>query len=83
LRTHERLTATLSTVTAAVAGVILNLALWFGWHVIFPGKQQVDWFAFGAAAITFLGMAKWKWTVVPVVLGGALAGWIYRSITSL
>jgi chromate transporter len=80
LRTQERLTAALSTVTAAVAGVILNLALWFGLHVIFPGKDQVDWFALAAAIITFIGMAKWKWNVVPVVLGGALAGWVYHLL---
>jgi len=83
LRAHQRLTAALSTVTAAVAGVILNLALWFGMHVIFPEKQHVDWFAFAAATVTFIGMAKWKWNVVPVVLGGAIAGWLYRSITGL
>src|SRR5437588_705609 len=37
LREVKLLTAALSTVTAAVVGVILNLAVWFGLHVIFPG----------------------------------------------
>ena len=32
--------------TAAVVGVILNLAVWFGVHVIFPATGHVDWFAF-------------------------------------
>src|SRR5581483_598739 len=36
LRDNQLLTAALSTVTAAVVGVILNLAVWFGVHVIFP-----------------------------------------------
>jgi chromate transporter len=36
LRGVRALSASLSAVTAAVVGVILNLAVWFGIHVIFP-----------------------------------------------
>ncbi len=36
MRGNEALTTTLSAVTAAVVGVVLNLAVWFGRHVIFP-----------------------------------------------
>src|SRR5204863_297096 len=50
LREVRLLTAALSTVTAAVVGVILNLAVWFGLHVIFPGNEKVDWFALGLCA---------------------------------
>jgi len=35
LRGNRRLTAALSSITAAVVGVILNLSLWFGVHVLF------------------------------------------------
>jgi hypothetical protein len=35
----------MSAVTAAVVGVVLNLAVWFGLHVIFPGDGTVDSFA--------------------------------------
>jgi chromate transporter len=35
LRGHRPLRAVLSAITAAVVGVILNLSLWFGAHVIF------------------------------------------------
>src|SRR4029453_13643099 len=45
LRGQKQTTATLSPVTAAVVGVILNLAVWFGLHVIFPPNGKVDWFA--------------------------------------
>ena len=41
LRSGPRLTA----VTAAVVGVILNLAVWFGVHVIF--RETVPWHGFG------------------------------------
>ncbi|MDE1151008.1 MAG: chromate efflux transporter [Micavibrio sp.] len=39
LRRHEGLQATLSAVTAAVTGVILNLAIWFALHVLFARLQ--------------------------------------------
>ncbi len=35
LRGNVALSAALATITAAVVGVILNLALWFGMHVVF------------------------------------------------
>ena len=73
LRGHRLLTAALSTVTAAVVGVILNLAVWFGVHVLFPGGR-VDWFAVVVGVIAFAGLVRWKWNVVPVVLGSGLAG---------
>jgi chromate transporter len=77
LRGNESLTSALSTVTAAVVGVILNLAVWFGLHVIFPATGNVDWFAFTVCAIAFVGMLRWKWNIVPVVLGSGLLGLIY------
>ena len=77
LRGNESLTSALSTVTAAVVGVILNLAVWFGLHVIFPTTGHVDWFAFTVCAIAFVGMLRWQWNIVPVVLGSGLLGLTY------
>jgi chromate transporter len=77
LRGIKSLSSALSTVTAAVVGVILNLAVWFGLHVIFPATGNVDWFAFTVCAIAFVGMLRWKWNIVPVVLGSGLLGLIY------
>lgn len=76
LRGNRHLTAALSAVTAAVVGVILNLAVWFGWQVFFPEKARVDWFAIALSAIAFIGLVRWKWDVVPVVLGGGALGLI-------
>jgi chromate transporter len=45
LRGVRALSAALSAVTAAVVGVILNLAVWFGIHVIF--HETVAWRRFG------------------------------------
>jgi chromate transporter len=77
LRGIKSLSSALATVTAAVVGVILNLALWFGLHVIFPRNGNVDWFAFVVCAVAFFGMLRWKWNIVPVVLGSGLLGLIY------
>jgi Chromate resistance exported protein len=44
-----------SAVTAAVVGVVLNLAIWFGLHVIFPSPGTVDWFAVLASLVAFAG----------------------------
>jgi chromate transporter len=48
--------------------VVLNLAVWFGLHVIFPGAGAVDGFAILVGAVAFIGMVRWKWGIVPVVL---------------
>jgi chromate transporter len=77
LRGIKSLSSALATVTAAVVGVILNLALWFGLHVIFPRDGNVDWFAFVVCSVAFFGMLRWKWNIVPVVLGSGLLGLIY------
>ena len=42
LRGKESLTAALSGVTAAVVGIILNLAVWFGLHVLFADHWTYD-----------------------------------------
>lgn len=41
LRTNRNLSAALAAVTAAVAGVILNLSLWFALHVLFSVNHRV------------------------------------------
>jgi chromate transporter len=76
LRGNARLAAALSAVTAAVVGVILNLAVWFALQVFFP-LGRVDWFAAGVSALTFIGILKWKWNVVAVVIGSGLLGLVY------
>ncbi len=74
LREHPALSAALAGVTAAVAGVVANLAFWFGWHLLLPGGKGVDWFALAVSALAFTGLVRWRWGVVPVILGSALAG---------
>ncbi|CDZ44613.1 chromate efflux transporter [Neorhizobium galegae] len=42
LRGNPVLSAALSAITAAVVGVILNLAIWFGLHVLFREVEQIS-----------------------------------------
>jgi chromate transporter len=81
LRGNVKLTAALSAVTAAVVGVILNLAVWFGQHVLFPEPRNIDWFALVLAVIVFVGLWRWKWNVVPVVLGAGALGMIFKLLS--
>jgi chromate transporter len=80
LHGHRGLTTTLSAVTAAVVGVILNLAIWFGWHVIVPPGGAFDPFALILSLVIFAGLVKWNWNVVPVVLASAAIGILYKFI---
>ncbi len=43
LRGNTALHAALSGITAAVVGVILNLSVWFGMHVLFGTVEEVAW----------------------------------------
>ena len=82
LRGNAKLTAALSTVTAAVVGVILNLAVWFAMHVFVPSAGKIDWFALGVCAIALLGILRWKWGVIPVVAGSGLAGLLFQVMAA-
>jgi len=82
LRGNEALTTTLSAVTAAVVGVVLNLAVWFGLHVIIPGDGTLDLFAILVGTVAFIGMVRWRWDIVPVVLSAGFAGLIFKMFLS-
>ena len=78
MRGHVKMTSALSAVTAAVVGVVLNLAVWFGIHVLLPDGKMLDWFALALSAVAFIGMLKWKWDVISVVVGSGLLGLAYK-----
>jgi len=44
LRNNKKIAAALTSVTAAVVGVILNLAIWFAIHALFNKVETVKWF---------------------------------------
>ncbi|HEY5793126.1 MAG TPA: chromate transporter, partial [Chthoniobacterales bacterium] len=76
LRQAPRLKAALAGITAAVVGVILNLAVWFGWHIAFPGGRGFDAAALIFSGLFFAGIQWRKWSTPTVVAAGALIGLI-------
>jgi chromate transporter len=80
MRRHPRLNTALTAVTAAVVGVILNLAVWFTGHVIFPKSAPVDWFALAVALVAFLAMQRYKVGIIPVVFAGGTLGLVWQLV---
>jgi len=76
IRGNRSLAGALAGVTAAVVGVILNLALVFGAAVIWPRGLAggPDWFALVLGALAFLALYRLKVDVLWVVLAGGLLG---------
>ncbi len=75
-RGHLRLKTALTAVTAAVIGVVLNLAVWFGWHVFWIEEKGLDYLSMVLAIVFFILIQKWKIDVLWVVLIGAACGLI-------
>jgi len=73
-RGNLRLNTALSAVTAAVVGVVLNLAVWFGWHVIVPEPGAWDLFPLFAGLAFFIAIQRFKWDVLWVIGAGAVLG---------
>jgi chromate transporter len=82
--THNDLkfTAPLTAITAAVVGVILNLALFFGYHVMWPhGLQaQPDWLSMALALAAAVALFKYKRNVIHVIAASALLGLMLTAI---
>ena len=82
LRNNVRLSGALGAVTAAVVGVILNLAVWFGWQVLFPGGWSgADAFAIGLALAAFVALQFFRVGIVTVVLASGAAGLLWSLAT--
>jgi chromate transporter len=82
LRGNARLTSALSAITAAIVGVVLNLAVWFALRVFFPSASITDWFAIALCALAFIAMLRYKIDIVPVVLASGLFGLFLRFVIS-
>jgi chromate transporter len=79
-----RFTTPLTGITAAVVGVILNLAAFFAWHVLWPegfsGRFDAFSLALGIAALA----ALWRYRsgMIPVIFACGAAGLIYRMLAA-
>jgi chromate transporter len=97
LRKNRYLSAMLATVTAAVVGVIANLALWFALHVLFGEVREVSagvatfawpvWQSINPAAIALslaaaLALLHWRVNLVKVLLATGAVGYLLQVATS-
>ncbi len=77
LANNRRIQAALVGVTAAVVGVIANLAVFFASNVLFPESFSVggfDVFALVVAVVSFATLQRFKVPIYVMVPVGALAG---------
>jgi chromate transporter len=67
--THGKLafTAPLTAITAAVVGVILNLALFFAWHVLWPQGGSFDFVSAGIVVAAVIALFRFKLGVIPLL----------------
>ena len=71
-----RFTAPLSAITAAVVGVILNLALFFAAHVLWPGGA-FEWPAALIGLAAAVALFRYDAGIVRTIVACALAGLLY------
>lgn len=80
--THGKLkfTAPLTGITAAVVGVIVNLALFFAYHVLWPQGLggRFEWASAAIGLAAAIALFRFKVGVITVVLGAGLAGLVFQ-----
>ncbi|HEX6010544.1 MAG TPA: chromate transporter, partial [Geminicoccaceae bacterium] len=95
LRGNKALSAALATITAAVVGVVLNLAVWFALHVLFgevravrafglaldvPVLRSVDLPALALTLAALLAVFRFKVGMIPVLAACSAAGVLYHVV---
>jgi hypothetical protein len=82
-----KFTAPLTGITAAVVGVILNLGIVFGWHVLWPQATEAalfagpfEWFYALVSVAAFLALWKHQQDVLKVIGACAALGLVYTLI---
>jgi chromate transporter len=89
LRGNRNLSAALTGITAAVVGVIANLALYFALHTLFGATEQaswgwltvewpvldtVRWVSLAIGVVASLMIFRWRWSVLRTLGSCALLG---------
>jgi chromate transporter len=86
-----RLRGGLATLTAAVVGVIANLAVWFALHVLFtrvdrgifgwvPDWTSLDWRALSLAVMSIILLIRLRFGVITVLSAAASGGYLLSLI---
>ncbi|MGV3629550.1 MAG: chromate efflux transporter [Betaproteobacteria bacterium] len=78
-----KFTAPLTGITAAVVGVILNLAVFFAYHVLWPEglKGPFDWPSLVIGLGAFIALWRYKIGIMPVIGASALLGAAWALLT--
>ncbi len=95
LRGNKSLSTALSAITAAVVGVILNLAVWFSLHTLFgtvnevhtfgmrlqvPVWQTIDLVSVVIAIGAFIALFRYKLSMITTLAVSAVVGLLYHLI---
>jgi len=79
-RDNPKLSAALSSITAAVVGVVLNLAVWFGLHVLNPAAGSFNWFAAAIGLAAFASIQWFKVGMLAVIAASGVIGLLWYQI---
>jgi chromate transporter len=93
---NKSLNAALSAITAAVVGVILNLAVWFALHTLFgrvdevrtfglvlniPVWKTIDWPTLALSLAAIVALFRFKAGMIPVLAASSMIGIAYYLAT--
>jgi chromate transporter len=78
-RHDVKFTAPLTGITAAVVGVIINLAVFFAYHVLWPEgfAGRFEGFSLLIGLLAFIALFRYKMGIVSVIGACAVAGLAY------
>jgi len=87
-RNDLKFTAPLTGITAAVVGVILNLAMFFAYHVMWPNGMgdnyekivEVEWFAVIVCIASFVALFRFKVGMLTLIAATGVLGLLYSLI---
>ena len=86
-RHYMKFTAPLTGITAAVVGVVINLGLFFAWHVLWPEASRAEpfagrfeWFSLLITLGAFVALWRFKIGIIPVIGACAVLGATYHLL---
>lgn len=77
-----KFTAPLTGITAAVVGVVINLAVFFAYHVLWPQgfDANFEWFSALIGAAAFIALFRYRQGIVTVIAACAALGLVYSLL---
>ena len=85
-----KFTAPLTGITAAVVGVVLNLAVFFAWHVLWPEATEAapfsgpfEWTTLVIGAVAAVALFRFKAGIIPVIAACGTAGLLFTFVRPL